>query len=216
MARRVGRSHALAAEALAVVATGSPLGMGFSALTHLKRELEVVLPIEDQYSIQECCASIPELRQVCELAMQFQSQLKKAALSLASLDKMMYTLGETTQRNEKLEICVTSQGGGMYWKSNLSNQGRDSAMLKEHLSIDKEGLEMRICPTSSFSSSSSSPSPPASLHVLQVSRVVLDMVVRPGWLDNDRKREYKVCRNTDLFRVGQLHSPALAASPDTL
>ncbi|KAH3743512.1 hypothetical protein Pelo_15082 [Pelomyxa schiedti] len=72
-----------------------------------------------------------------------------------------------------------------------------------------ESIEMRICPTSSFSSSSSSSSPfsPSSLHVLQVSRVVLDMVVRPGWLDNDRKREHKVCRNTDLFRVGEAMFP---------
>ncbi|KAH3743516.1 hypothetical protein Pelo_15086 [Pelomyxa schiedti] len=50
--------------------------------------------------------------------------------------------------------------------------------------------------------SSSSPS-----HVLEVSRLVLDMVVRPGWLDNDRKREHKVCRNTDLFRVGEAMFP---------
>ncbi|KAH3722911.1 hypothetical protein Pelo_18382 [Pelomyxa schiedti] len=55
----------------------------------------------------------------------------------------------------------------------------------------------------------------SSRHVLEVSRVVLDMVVRPGWLDNDNDDDddeqsryvNEMCRNTDLFRVGEAMFP---------
>ncbi|KAH3763909.1 hypothetical protein Pelo_4231 [Pelomyxa schiedti] len=48
----------------------------------------------------------------------------------------------------------------------------------------------------------------SSWHVLEVARLVSEMVVKPGWLDDDHKSKYEHWRHDlDLFRVGEAMFP---------